>query len=180
MAAVPLSTPSQSPRKPRDIPDTTLASTVEGSNSTVYPIPESEEAQGHPGHVPCVPLWRALTPLSIQERDTYSPQVLIRTTGHALNQNMFRAENISTIADSPNLYPNNCTCILQQFSVCLCLVLLLLFMIFNIHGHVILIELTFLFLAAPMTDYTESMKRCSSLTSCHFGSSSGGFILINL
>ena len=58
-------------------------------------------------------------------------------------------------------------------------------MIFNIHGHVILIELTFVFPAAPVIDYTASMKRYSSLRSYIATlvlsvSPSGGLILINL
>ena len=66
MAPIPLSIPSQSPRKPRYIPGLSHSRWLQFP--TVHPIPESGEAQGHPGYVPSVQLWRALTPLSIRSQ----------------------------------------------------------------------------------------------------------------
>ena len=85
MAPIPLSIPSQSCGEPRDITDMSRLShsrqlqhhcpshprvvgspgtswtchdchILDSSNTTVHPIPESRGAQGHPGHVPSVPL----------------------------------------------------------------------------------------------------------------------------
>ena len=59
----PLSIPSQSPGKLRDIQDIYRVFHCCGGLQTN--CPESREAQGHPGHVPSVPLQMAQVPMSI-------------------------------------------------------------------------------------------------------------------